>query len=185
MLSPITKSFLDTLKTDTLPGLGLEPDARPGTKRSDELLPIVEAFAETHRLAESTHALLQSAALLWHDNLEGSHEISQDIKTADGSFLHGIMHRREPDSSNAKYWFTLVGNHPSFPALAKSVNEYAESNHQTSLVDPLIKNGQWDAFAFVDACSRALRDGPESPNYPALQQIQQLEFQSLLNHILT
>ena len=42
---------------------------------------------------------------LLHDYLDESHTISQRIDTPSGSFWHGIMHRREGDFSNAKYWF--------------------------------------------------------------------------------
>src|SRR5262249_17485377 len=36
---------------------------------------------------------------LYHDFLDESHAISQDLSSAEGSYWHAIMHRREPD-----YW---------------------------------------------------------------------------------
>ena len=36
---------------------------------------------------------------LLHDFLEESHRISQGIPTSTGSYWHGIMHRREPEST--------------------------------------------------------------------------------------
>ena len=50
---------------------------------------------------------------LWllHDFLDQSHTISQDLETKEGSFWHAIMHRREPDASNSKYWWRIVGAH--------------------------------------------------------------------------
>src|SRR4029079_6033740 len=50
---------------------------------------------------------------LWlvYDFLDESHRISQDIDTSTGSFWHGVMHRREGDFSNGKYWFRRVGSH--------------------------------------------------------------------------
>src|SRR6516162_5234245 len=47
---------------------------------------------------------------LFHDFLDESHKISQDIDTVEGSYWHGILHRREPDYSNAAYWFRRVRN---------------------------------------------------------------------------
>ncbi|MBI1923612.1 hypothetical protein HYR99_05125, partial [Candidatus Poribacteria bacterium] len=47
---------------------------------------------------------VQSGLLLWNDALDISHTISQRIENTTGSYWHGIMHRREPDYSNAKYW---------------------------------------------------------------------------------
>src|SRR6516165_1333879 len=42
---------------------------------------------------------------LFHDFLDESHAISQDIDTIEGSYWHAILHRREPDYVNSKYWF--------------------------------------------------------------------------------
>src|SRR5688500_4990238 len=45
---------------------------------------------------------------LYHDFLDESHAISQDLHTVEGSYWHAIMHRREPDAWNSKYWFRRV-----------------------------------------------------------------------------
>src|SRR4029079_11488334 len=59
---------------------------------------------------------------LWlaFDFLDESHAISQDLETAGGSFWHAIMHRREPDASNSKYWWRRVGEHPVFASLTEA-----------------------------------------------------------------
>jgi len=57
--------------------------------------------------------VLQAAIWLYVDDLDRSHTISQGIETEEGSFWHGIMHRREGDFSNAKYWFRRAGTLPS------------------------------------------------------------------------
>jgi hypothetical protein len=52
---------------------------------------------------------------LWlrFDFLEESHRISQEIDSPTGSFWHAIMHRREGDFGNSKYWWRRVGKHPA------------------------------------------------------------------------
>lgn len=54
---------------------------------------------------------LQAALWLYVDELDRSHDLSQQIKDADGSYWHGIMHRREGDFSNSHYWFHNTGHH--------------------------------------------------------------------------
>jgi hypothetical protein len=117
-------------------------------------------------------ALIQSAALLWHDHLDESHDLSQDIPSADGSFLHGIMHRREPDYSNAKYWFNRVGTHPVYPEILNRVTQLVAD---TSLEN--LAGIKWDAAAMVDAVNSA-RVGTDE--YMILQQVQRVEFELLL-----
>lgn len=75
-----------------------------------------------------------SGLWLLHDFLDESHTISQELETTTGSYWHAIMHRREPDAANSKYWWRRVGNHPVFESLASECG------------------GLWDPFAFVDRC---------------------------------
>jgi len=59
------------------------------------------------------------AAALWLyiDELDRSHQISQQISTPTGSFWHGIMHRREGDFPNSHYWFRKAGEHPAMTGI--------------------------------------------------------------------
>ncbi len=55
---------------------------------------------------------LCSALWLYVDDLERSHTISQSIDGATGSYWHGIMHRREGDFGNSRYWHRRATGHP-------------------------------------------------------------------------
>ena len=74
---------------------------------------------------------------LWllHGFLDESHEISQSLKTAEGSFWHGIMHRIEPDFWNSKYWYRQVGSHQVIQAMAAENSAYPDG-----FVDALLMN---------------------------------------------
>jgi hypothetical protein len=94
---------------------------------------------------------------LRYDFLGESHTISQEIETPTGSFWHGIMHRREPDYGNAKYWFHRVGEHPIFPALAAAAHETAAENVVANKSAVFADAANWDPFRFVDLCEAAAR----------------------------
>jgi hypothetical protein len=96
---------------------------------------------------------------LWlaHHFLDESHRLSQETDTPEGSYWHGIMHRREPDYANAKYWFRRVPQHPIHAALAQRAAELAQ---QSDLDEParfLRDLTSWDAFRFVDLCEAIAR----------------------------
>jgi len=130
------------LHTEDPPELG--PERRNGTRSSGEI---------DRLLGPNVEPLLRATVLLWHDHLDQAHTIAQDIKSSDGSYLHGIMHRREPDYGNAKYWFNRVGRHALFAPLAGQALSLLSGD--PGLNKRLIPRGQWDPYAFIDGCEEA------------------------------
>lgn len=90
---------------------------------------------------------VRSALYLRFNFLDESHTLSQGIHTVEGSYWHAIMHRREPDYSNAKYWFRRVGQHPVFTELGNRAE-----------VKKALGTAQYDPFVFVDFCAAAEQD---------------------------
>lgn len=66
-------------------------------------------LAKLHARNTEDASCLAAALYLVPNDLDASHELSQDNHSVIGSYLHGIMHRRERDFSNAKYWFHQAG----------------------------------------------------------------------------
>lgn len=173
------ETFKQLIATPEPPLLG--PRGRAGTLSEADLVERLAGFCSTAKISSRVRPLLQSAALLWHDHLDASHTISQDIETRDGSWLHGIMHRREPDYGNAKYWFRRVSQHDAFAALAESAAALLQHNNR-ELTERLIENGEWRPFAFVDECERA-EQGRDASLSATLRQLQAAEFEVLVEHI--
>src|SRR6266446_9060029 len=138
------------LATAEPPELG--PVARAGVQAETALQRQFDDILSRSKIPEERQQLIRALFLLWHDHLEAAHVIAQTIDNADGAFVHGIMHRREPDYGNAAYWFRRVGPHPAFPGIVKRVSALPESDSNAELHRQLVRNGEWDPFAFIDAC---------------------------------
>jgi hypothetical protein len=140
-----------------------------------------EAMVEPNQPEDRQMALAALAGLwLAHDFLDESHRISQDIETPTGSFWHGIMHRREGDFENAKYWFRRVGAHPTFDALRQRAAHLAREAPAVREAGYLADQAKWDPLKFVDLCRRAV-DGPE-PLQGLCVQIQKCEWELLFEY---
>lgn len=144
-----------------------------------------EELLSEETVKDETYAgAIKSGLLLWNDALNDSHDISQGLSNNTGSYWHAIMHRREPDYRNAKYWFGRVGTHPIYPevregALALFKETADPSAALSDIGDKIESHEHWDPNQFIDWCEAAAED-LSSDVAQFLQQVQVEEIRLLL-----
>jgi len=63
-------------------------------------------------LADSSTLTSDHQRALWfdlHGNWDAAHKIVQALEDADAMWIHAYLHRKEPDISNARYWYRSAG----------------------------------------------------------------------------
>ena len=127
---------------------------------------------------------------LWlrFDFLDESHQLSQEIETPTGSYWHAIMHRREGDYGNSKYWLRRAGHHPAMTALHEAAQlewPSGEPKHgrQPAEIRKLLDETVWDPNQFVDLCAAAC--GGRTDLAAACRTLQRLEWETLFDFCFT
>jgi hypothetical protein len=166
------------LATPEPPELG--PGPREGVQPEADLNRKLDELLNSTKLSNEKQQLIRALVLLWHDHLDAAHVIAQSIENPDGAFVHGIMHRRERDYGNAAYWFRRVGKHPAFPEIRKRVKALTAAKGEGEVGKDLIPQGEWNAFAFIDACEQGSRQGASEQQSRLLREVQAVETRVLL-----
>ena len=163
-LQPFAEPLYDAFSSELRSALQSAPISPLGEgSLHAPLKPLLVGGIGDHLFDVSPNRQMEVLSGLWlaAGDIHQSHAISQDLPSAEGSFLHGIMHRREGDFGNSKYWFRRVGSHPIFEQIA----------HET--------DGHYgDPFEFVDQCQNASGDEVEQ-----CQESQWIEWQALMLHL--
>jgi len=182
MSSPQHKSksvaFWSIVATQEIPELG------PGPRRSllsqRDLEARMAAFAREQELEGKTSDLLLASALLYHDHHDPAHDIVQDLKDVEAAIIHAILHRREPDYWNSKYWFRRFDTHPMYLSLGRRVAQWGQDPWQKEFARKLTLPGAFDSFAFVDLCEAYARKSASDPEVLWLRSVQHAEFEELV-----
>jgi hypothetical protein len=99
-----------------------------------------------------------SGLWLWHNHLDASHTISQEIETSAGSAWHGLMHRREGDYWNANYWFNRVRDASLFAGVRDQLTAEQIASLPPSL-QTLVNAELWQPKKFTDEVERIVARG--------------------------
>jgi len=112
---------------------------------------------------------------LYFSCFEEAHRLLENARTQEGELWHAILHRQEPDSGNAAYWFRKAGVHPVFAGLSRVTAKILKSHP-----DAEFRIGSWDPYAFIAFCERA-REQPGTVQELAAMEIQRAEWQLLFD----
>jgi hypothetical protein len=178
----LSSAARDALRLNAATAYGILVPAGEGPSEAKALLARLAPDQLLHHFTsnrEDGKAML-AGLWLWHDFLDESHRLSQQIETPNGSFWHAIMHRREGDFSNSKYWLARCAGHPIYPTLAIRADDVIRSHPADKSVFRLTSSG-WNAGAFVDLVE-AVHGRPSDPRHALAVALQQLEWRLLFDH---
>jgi hypothetical protein len=147
------------------PELTPAPAAESTAWLRHELAARLRETAQRFPLSAAGQAALQAGVWQFHGELEFSHRISQEFEGQGRhqlcDYWHAIMHRREPDFANSRYWFRRIGRQPVFEELAALVTRWLAAESDGRIRDwrnRLIPGSCWDPLAFVDLAEAARKD---------------------------
>jgi hypothetical protein len=144
---------------------------------SAEARQILKTFKPQALFPNQDEPEVPTAALwLYFSCFEEAHNLVQECNSKEAELWHAILHRQEPDSGNAAYWFRKAGQHPTFTEIA-----HAAIRILHRIPDAEFRIGHWDPFAFIAFCDRA-REQPSSSQMEAAMEIQRAEWQILFDY---
>jgi hypothetical protein len=121
--------------------------------------------------------VLEGLALLWNDHWDEAHEIAQGGEgRPDFDLLHAMLHRREGDFPNARYWFGSAGKHPCYPSLERRIAAMPDA---AGLLTP---GGRWSPAAFVSRVRDRVRGSGDAKGSLVLAQAE--EFRAFAEWLL-
>jgi hypothetical protein len=168
----------DQLSVDRLPPLIPTPPPEPHRARHIVLKVHLPTLAARETSDPCDRAALQSGVWQCQGDLDLSHRLAQEHE-GEGTnqlcdYWHAIMHRREPDYSNSKYWFRQVGRHPVFTHLAAQATDLLAKTapRERSWERRLLRSGAWDPFGMVDLAQAATDDETLAPLARRLQALE-------------
>jgi len=159
----------ETLEESDFPTLA---PSHPGRRQSwlyEELCNVQIKLLANPIQSKSDATALRAGILQINDYLDESHNNSQSVegrgRNNAGDYWHAIMHRREPDYWNSKYWFRRVGSQSLFADLADRVATILESCDSSQAQSWQLQLGapdSWDSMVFVDLCEHCANSSDAS-----------------------
>ena len=119
----------------------------------------------------SAFALVRGGLFYALDALPEAHAIFQDASDDTGSYWHGMLHRREGDFDNARYWFRRAGTLAFFSEAHRAACAHSEL---------MARQSNWDPYLFTGQCEQ-VRFGDEDLT-AEMRALQRVEFDAIFDY---
>ena len=133
---------------------------------SDNLLAGEKILADSQMFA-----LVRGGLFYALDALPDAHAIIQEAGDDEGAYWHGMLHRREGDFDNARYWFRRAGVMPFFSEMHRAAGAHS---------DTMSRQSNWDPYLFTGQCEQARFGADELAGEMAA--LQRIEFNAIFDY---
>ena len=116
--------------------------------------------------------LVRAALFYYHNALDDSHKQAAKTEGDLAAYWHGMVHRREGDFENARYWMRRAGEQPVFPEMQGRASD--ASLHMS-------RQAKWDPFLFIHLCEQ-YKYG-ETEYKKEIGQLQRVEFAAMFDYV--
>jgi len=121
---------------------------------------------------QAMFTLVRAGLFYLYDAIDESHALIKDLSDDTSAYWHGMIHRREVDFENARYWFRRTGTHPTFSEMQSQA-----SRHSAVMATQM----NWDPYLFVGLCEQYKFGAVE--NHQELIQLQRVEFDVIFDYV--
>lgn len=179
--APPMTALWESIRTTEPPDLCQR--SRPGTLSAAEVEARVRRACPWMRDEPGREDRLLAACLLYHDHHNDAHDLVQDLTDPDGSLVHALVHRREPDYWNANYWYRQAGEHPVYRGLAGRLEFLPKAGAAAGVAERMAMSGTVDTMEYIAACESVSRRAADDPMAEFLRRLQDVEFELLVGHL--
>ena len=123
-------------------------------------------------LPDAPVPLVRAGLFYYHNALEDSHKEAAKSSGDIAAYWHGMVHRREGDFDNARYWMRRAGEQPVFQEMQGRASD--ASPHMS-------RQANWDPFLFTHLCEQ-YKYG-ETDYKKEIGHLQRVEFAAMFDYV--
>ena len=130
-------------------------------------------FGEHTSVPDAPLALVRGGLFYYHNALDDSHKQVATLEGDTAAYWHGMIHRREGDFENARYWMRRAGEQPVFQEMQGRASDGSAPD--------MGRQANWDPFLFIHLCEQ-YKYG-ESEYKKEIGHLQRVEFAVMFDYV--